>query len=148
MRALRAEVGGIVGQLAACASCTRGYRAPEGIWDGGHCCSGSTVDLFRDHEVAALHLGGTRARHLRAPRTRPAGCAFRGPTGCALPVEHRPNVCVRYLCAAARRELHERGDLLRTMELIASLEELFEEFTEQRAARQAEEELRTLQERS
>lgn len=144
MHTLREQIAELQGSLTTCGGCGRGQPAPDGIWEGGQCCSASTADLFRDAELAALCLNGTRPRHLHAPRERAAGCAFRGPNGCALPSRHRPYVCSRYFCKEARRELHRRGDLDRMEELIVELEDAFGEFLAARDNRLEDQELEAL----
>lgn len=107
LRSLRREMFEAIGEVSACGGCAKGHPAPAGRWDGGHCCGGGTFRVFTPEEVAALKLGGTRLRDWRAPRGDHAGCAFRGPTGCSLEPEHRPTICVRYVCLELRAELRE-----------------------------------------
>jgi len=95
----------------SCRTCATGQPRPVGHYDGGACCSGVTADLFDDNELAALVHAGTRVGNLVAPRTDHAGCAFRGPTGCTLELDHRPARCVHYVCNTLRRELHSRHQL-------------------------------------
>jgi hypothetical protein len=121
LRRLRGELAEVIGELAGCARCARGCALPAGRWSGGQCCSGETAGLFDDDELAALRLGGTRPRHLVAPRGDHAGCAFRGAAGCSLAVAHRPNRCVAYLCRDAVRELHAGGRLARAEALVEAL---------------------------
>ncbi len=128
LRELRVAVARATGDVAACAGCTTGYPAPEGVFDGGHCCSGNTDYVFSDHEVASLVWSGTRPRHLRAPTSEHAGCAFRGERGCTLDVADRPNVCTRYLCRDLRKELFERGDIMDVQHEIDRLEQQFARF--------------------
>jgi hypothetical protein len=64
-----------------------------------------------------LAAADVRAHEL-APAQEPAGCIFRGAKGCTLKPEHRPTMCLRYLCAAAQRELHAQG-LLDEVERLA-----------------------------
>lgn len=92
--------------VTSCASCDAG-----GPHAGGACCAGVTEELFDDNELAALAHAGTRPKHLVAPRSVHAGCAFRGAHGCTLAIEHRPARCVHYACDTLRRELHARGRL-------------------------------------
>ncbi len=102
LRALRKELVTKLGRPRACAECVR----PRSVdWPGGHCCSGSTEDLFPNDEIRALKLSGTRGRHWRAPRSDHRGCAFRGPAGCSLAPAHRPSLCVRYACFDLQREI-------------------------------------------
>jgi hypothetical protein len=99
--------------IASCRTCATGAPWPRGGYDGGDCCAGVTADLFDDNELSALAHAGTRPRDLTPPAGADthAGCAFRGPRGCTLEVEHRPGRCVHYLCDTLRRELHARGRL-------------------------------------
>lgn len=97
-----------LGDVEACSGCAKGHPLPAGRWDGGHCCGGNTLTIFTRDEVAALKLAGTRGRHLVPPRDDHAGCAFRGARGCALPVTHRPSICVRYICLELRAELRDQ----------------------------------------
>jgi hypothetical protein len=96
--------------VEACARCGRGLAAPDGVWPGGACCGGDTATIFSDAELRALAGGGTRPRALVAPRGTPAGCSFRGSTGCSLATRDRPALCVAYACADLRAELGARGD--------------------------------------
>lgn len=113
VRAKKLAVAELLRAVSSCRSCATGEPWPRGHYDGGACCSGVTADLFDDNELAALAHAGTRPHHLTPPRRRDghAGCAFRGPHGCTLDVEHRPARCVHYLCDVLRRELHARGQL-------------------------------------
>ena len=135
LKQLRRDMSAAMAQPSRCSSCTRGLPAPEGRWPGGHCCSGHTEDVFSDDEIDALSLSGTRARDLRGPRSDHAGCAFRGPLGCSLAVDHRPNVCLRYLCGELRRELHSRGLLRRLEALEEQTHRVFTQFVTHRAER-------------
>ncbi len=119
----------------SCSSCSRGYPLPEGRWNGGHCCSGDTLDIFNPDELAALRLSGTAPGDLVPPRADHAGCAFRGPLGCSLPAHHRPTICVRYLCRALRAELAEGGALAALIPLLDELDDVFESFLAVRAQR-------------
>lgn len=141
MRELRVEASAALGAVHACTSCTSGCPSPQGVYDGGHCCSGDTADVFNRDEVAALALAGTRMRHLRAPREQHAGCAFRGSTGCTLRAADRPNVCTLYLCRDLRRELHDRGALDHIEALIDELGATYERFVAALARHQADVEL-------
>ena len=135
LRASRERIAREVGQLHACARCAAAYPLPASTWDGGYCCSGRTDALFDELELAALGQAGTRPRHLRPPRSAAAGCIFRGPTGCSLAPEHRPNKCLRYLCAGAQRELHERGALEQVEALCQDNEQQFAHYARCRIAR-------------
>lgn len=107
LKSLRVEMASAFGDVNACGSCARGRPEPNGHWVGGSCCGSRTLDLFSPAEVAALKLVGVSARNLEPPRSDHAGCAFRGPDGCSLSPEHRPNICVRYVCLELRAELIE-----------------------------------------
>lgn len=91
---------------------------PAGLFSGGHCCSGNTLEIFHVHEIEILALTGTKFADLRAPQSLHAGCAFRGPSACSLSMENRPSLCIRYLCRELRDELNrkERKDILRLAE--------------------------------
>jgi len=129
LRSLRGQISAALGGVSACGTCTKGVDyPPEGTFDGGHCCSGNTDYVFSDEEVASLAFAGTRARHLRAPTTEHAGCAFRGELGCTLTAEDRPNVCTRYMCRDLRRELFERGDVMAVQHLVDQLEDRYARF--------------------
>lgn len=106
---LRTELIAALGAVRSCAGCAHGHPLPHGRWGGGHCCGGSTLELFSQLEVWSLVLVGVRARELVAPDGDHAGCAFRGPTGCALSPRERPNVCVLYVCHELRQELEQSG---------------------------------------
>lgn len=135
LRELARELSRRVGEVSACGGCTRGLGGVEGRYQGGHCCSGDTAELFSDDEVALLVQGGTRARDLRPPAGDHAGCAFRGPTGCSLAPVDRPTVCARYLCRELRAELHRRGDLAAIQALVDRLDDGFRRFAALRGAR-------------
>jgi hypothetical protein len=105
LRALRVELVDALEGLRSCASCAVGYPPPHGHWRGGHCCGGATEHYFTEDEIACLRAGGTGPLDLRGPRGEQAGCAFRGPHGCSLAPQHRPNVCVRYACPTLCTEL-------------------------------------------
>ena len=113
VRARKLAVSAELHAVSSCRSCATGEPWPRGAYDGGDCCAGVTADLFDDNELAALAHAGTRPRDLVPPAGADAhaGCAFRGPRGCTLEVEHRPGRCVHYLCDTLRRELHARGQL-------------------------------------
>ena len=135
LRRLRARLAGEFGAVTSCGGCAGGKSWPAGAFSGGHCCSGDTGDVFTDREVAALVYGGTRPRHLRAPRTEHAGCAFRGPRGCTLAAADRPNLCARYVCTELRRELHARGRLAAVETLIDEMADAFARLSSLRDAR-------------
>ena len=135
VRALKARLAAATGPAAACGRCAIGRPWPEGAYAGGHCCGGHTEELFSEVEVAALAQAGTRPRDLVAPRGDHAGCAFRGPAGCTLEAEHRPALCVRFVCDDLRRELHRRGQLDEVEALAAELAAALARFATARAAR-------------
>ena len=139
LRSLRQALSDALGTIQACSSCARGCPQPAGRWDGGRCCSGRTAELFSDEEIAALCHGGTRAGDLQAPRSEHAGCAFRGPQSCSLPVAHRPNVCVSYLCTTAVHEVYDRGMLDLIDELKAQIAATFARFVTARSERRLDE---------
>jgi hypothetical protein len=107
---------------------------PNGRYSGGHCCGTHTTSVFTDEEVVTLRLSGTTPGRLLAPSTDHAGCAFRGPTGCALPAAHRPNICVRFVCIELERELRQRGDLGQVRRACEELARGFRRLLELRAA--------------
>lgn len=121
LRAAKLALAGHVGTLGSCARCARGHPLPAGRWPGGQCCSGDTLELFDEPEVAALALAGTRPGALRPPRGDHAGCAFRGERGCTVAPADRPSICVHYLCRDAARELHARGALDEAERLVLRL---------------------------
>lgn len=114
----RVALSAAIGDVRSCTRCARGRSLPSGRWDGGHCCSASTAEIFTDEEVRALALAGTTPARLVAPNGDHAGCAFRGETGCSLDVVDRPTLCVRYLCRELEGEIATRGDL-RTVKKLA-----------------------------
>lgn len=121
LRELRVEMSAAFANVEACRGCGKGRPEPNGHWHGGSCCGSRTLDLFSPSEVAALKLAGVSAGDLRPPRGDHAGCAFRGETGCSLPPEQRPSVCVRYVCLELRAELLERPEWRRISQLGAAL---------------------------
>lgn len=135
LRASRERIARELGQLQVCSRCAAAYPLPASTWDGGYCCSGRTDALFDELELAALGQAGTRPRHMRPPRSAAAGCIFRGPTGCSLPPKHRPNICLRYLCTGAQRELHARGILAQVEALCQENEQQFAYYARCRMAR-------------
>ena len=141
LRQLRDEVCATLGPREACAGCARGYPPPHGRFDGGHSCGGGTDNVYSADELAALRLGGSRPRDLRAPRGEHSGCIFRGPRGCSLPPAHRPNICVSYLCNALERELAASGELDRIEAICKQMQRLFHRFLTNRTARLADEAL-------
>ena len=144
-RALAAEVARVklavaagIGRVASCGSCAARQPWPVGEFAGGACCAGVTVDLFDDHELAALAGAGTRPRDLRPPAGRDAhaGCAFRGAEACSLALEHRPARCVRYVCDMLRAELHRRGRLDAVEAQLGELDRAMRAFAAVHRARQ------------
>jgi hypothetical protein len=132
LRQLRDQMAAQFGPTEACAHCVQ----PQSTgWPGGSCCSAHTRDLFTDHELAALRLVGTTPSHLKPPRARHLGCAFRGPSGCSLEVAHRPCVCVGYACRELQIELHRRGVGQANVQLQEELRVVFERFVAQRKQR-------------
>jgi hypothetical protein len=105
LQALRVEMAAAFEDVSACRSCARGRPAPNGHWPGGSCCGGQTLEIFSPDEVASLKLAGVSASDLEPPRGDHAGCAFRAESGCSLPPERRPSLCVRYVCLELRAEL-------------------------------------------
>jgi hypothetical protein len=136
LRKLRERLWRALGSVESCSSCARGHPLPFGQFPGGHCCGGSTHEIFSDDELAALALGGTTPSSLRAPYSEPAGCAFRGATGCSLGAGDRPTLCVRYTCRELERELAESGAAETIRALQTDLDELFRRFVAARARTQ------------
>jgi hypothetical protein len=134
LRALKPQVLAALANVQACSGCGKGRSLPHGRWDGGFCCGGRTDGVFDDDESAALALGGTRPRHLRAPAGDHAGCAFRGPEGCSLEAEDRPSLCVRFVCRELEGELRASGDFARVRALTRTLETTYARFTKALAA--------------
>jgi hypothetical protein len=132
---LRRELKAAIGEVVSCRTCAVGHPPPHGHFAGGHCCGLVTEDAWNDDEIAALRQSGTRAQDLRLPKGDHAGCAFRGPTGCSLTVEHQPNLCVRYLCPDLFREVYARGDGPRIAALCDELEAVYLRFIALRAQR-------------
>jgi hypothetical protein len=130
-RARKLAVSAELHTVSSCRSCATGEPWPRGAYDGGDCCAGVTADLFDENELAALAHAGTRPRDLAPPpgADEHAGCAFRGPRGCTLEVEHRPGRCVHYLCDTLRRELHARGQLDSVETKLADLNRTMQQFT-------------------
>jgi hypothetical protein len=128
LRQLREKLSAAFGHVESCAGCARGHPLPFGHFDGGHCCGGRTHEIFGDHELAALALGGTTPASFRPPMSQAAGCAFRGATGCSLEAGDRPTLCVRFTCRELERELgrSEQGPAI--LALQAEIGELFQRF--------------------
>ena len=134
---LREELSLALAGVTSCAGCARRHPLPHGRYDGGHCCGTRTENVFTDDEVAALRLSGTTAARLTPATGDHAGCAFRGPEGCANAVADRPSICVRYVCLELEGELRERGDLREIKAIAAALGKTFERFRALRAERVA-----------
>jgi hypothetical protein len=128
LRRLKAELSEALAGVESCRGCAKGHPLPAGRWNGGHCCSGRTSEIFSDDEVRALKRGGTTPADLAPPISDHAGCAFRGPSGCSLAPIDRPTLCVRYLCLDLRGELDRRGDLREIKAISADLEKTFQRF--------------------
>ncbi|AKT41210.1 hypothetical protein [Chondromyces crocatus] len=128
LRRQRLALSAALSEVTSCGGCAKGHPLPAGQWQGGHCCSGRTEGVFTDDEVAALRFAGTSHFDLMPPHAAHAGCVFRGPTGCSLRPEHRPNICVRYLCRELEDELRERGQLSAVKALSAELGRAFKNF--------------------
>lgn len=128
LRQLRVSMSAAFTDVEACHGCARKRPEPNGHWPGGSCCGARTLDLFTATEVASLKLAGVPFADLRPPRGDHAGCAFRGETGCSLAPEHRPNICVRYVCLELRAELLEKPEWRRISELGAALRDEFARF--------------------
>jgi hypothetical protein len=135
LRAMRIETIDALGELQGCARCGRGHPLPNGRWDGGYCCGGTTENLFTQEEIASLRASGTDQLDLRPPRSSHAGCAFRGPTGCSLRPAHRPNLCVRYLCRDLVEELEARGDLKAIRAIASRMQRAFARYAQLRDER-------------
>jgi hypothetical protein len=145
LQGLRLKLAAAIGAVESCKTCAVGHAPPHGHFAGGHCCGLRTEDAFNDDEVAALRQAGTGPDDLRLPRGDHAGCAFRGPTGCSLRTQDRPNLCLRYLCPDLTRELHQRGNLPEIEALGAQIEEVYLRFITLRKERLDREELERLE---
>jgi hypothetical protein len=121
LRALREQVSASLEGVSACSGCAKGHPEPAGHWEGGHCCSGRTLDVWTEAEVAALKLAGTRMASLEPPQGDHAGCTFRGEKGCTVAPGDRPSLCARYLCLELKGELDEAGTLKPIAKLAADL---------------------------
>jgi len=135
LAAKREAITSAIGQVTCCSQCARGRPLPEGRFEGGVCCSGTTSDLFAEDELAALKLAGCRRSEFSTAAVEGGGCAFRGSSGCTLPARNRPNICAAYLCTDLRRELHEKGRLAVVETLVDELGRDFEWFVARREAR-------------
>ena len=132
---LREQLAQAVGAVESCKTCAVGHPKPHGHFPGGHCCGLHTEDAFNDDEVAALRQNGTRPEDLQLPVGDHAGCAFRGPQGCSLRTQDRPNLCLRYLCPDLTREVAARGDLPSISELCQQVEDVYLRFIKLRKQR-------------
>ena len=121
LRQLRVAMSEAFAHVEACGSCAKGRPEPNGHWPGGYCCGIPTLTVFSSAEVASLKLAGVSAKDLEPPRGDHAGCAFRGEDGCSLRPEHRPSICVRYLCLDLRAEVKEKPEWRRISKLGAAL---------------------------
>lgn len=130
LRELRVAMSAAFEDVDACRSCAKGRPEPHGHWRGGSCCGARTLDLFTPAEVASLKLAGVSHGDLRPPTGDHAGCAFRAEAGCTLAPEHRPNICVRYVCLELRAEVIEKPEWKRISELGAALRDEFSRFEE------------------
>jgi len=133
--ALRTAMSTAFAHVEACGGCAKGRPDPHGHWRGGACCGSRTLDLFSPIEVASLKLAGVSPGDLEPPRGDHAGCAFRGEAGCSLAPEHRPNICVRYVCLELRAELLEKPEWRRISELGAALRDELARFESLLAAK-------------
>ena len=144
MRAMREQMLRLIGDVQACRTCGKGYPPPNGRWDGGYCCGGTTENVFRQEELACLRASGTRPRDFKPPHCDHAGCSFRGPRGCSLPPAHRPNLCVRYACRMLNEEYESRGIAPEVKLLASKVQRAFHEFQALRAERLERESLAQL----
>jgi hypothetical protein len=135
LRALRTELADAFGDVSSCGGCARGRPLPHGRFRGGFCCGGKTEEIFTDDELAALRLSGTTPARLAPPQGDHAGCAFRGEHACSLAPEHRPNLCVRFVCRELEAELRARGDLARVKAIARELGDTFSRFSSVRRDR-------------
>jgi len=135
LRAMRERMLPLISPVEACRTCAKGFPLPNGRWDGGYCCGGTTENVFSQSELAALGAAGTQPKDLTVRQFHQAGCVFRGPTGCALPPAHRPNLCVRYACRILNEEYEKRGVSTDVKNLASQIQRAFNEFDTLRAAR-------------
>lgn len=135
----------LIGEVEACRSCGKGYPLPNGRWDGGYCCGGTTENLFKQEEIACMRCSGTQPADLRPPRDDHAGCSFRGRFGCSLAPAHRPNLCVRYACRMLSEEYERRGIATEVRALASEMQRTFGEFQELRSKRLEDESLARFQ---
>lgn len=144
LRRLRVELAAAFDAVRSCGTCARGRAEAIGGYDGGYCCGTRTGAVFADHEVAALAFAGTRPTDLRPPRSKHAGCCFRGERGCTLAPENRPNLCVRFVCTELARELGRQNALSRVGALADEIERTLAELAARRSQRIADAEWATL----
>ena len=128
LRRLREEMIATIQPVSACATCGRGFPLPNGRWDGGYCCGGTTENVFSQAELASIRASGTKPGDLRIREYEQAGCAFRCPNGCILEPAHRPNLCVRYACRMLNREYDERGISSEVRRIASSIQRTFSRF--------------------
>lgn len=121
------------GIVRSCASCAKGCPLPYGQWEGGFCCSGNTEELFGANELQGFRLQGLSPLSYKAPESEQSGCLFRGERGCSLPISHRPNICLTYICRDLGRELRDRPNAPELLALRDELEQRHEEYKEQLA---------------
>lgn len=135
LRRMRSEIAEATGKPTCCGACARKHPPPHGRWQGGYCCGTDTWRVFTDDELWSLAAGGTRPGDLRPAVAEAAGCLFRGPRGCVLRPQDRPNICLRYLCLDLVAELRARGDFKPLNTLCESLARSFRQLAQLRAAR-------------
>ena len=135
LRELRKQMIKLIVPVRACCTCGKGFPPPNGCWDGGYCCGGTTENVFSQVEIASLRAAGTDPDDFPAPDHRQAGCMFRSAIGCLLQPEHRPNLCVRYACRLLREEYENRGISAEVSKLASNIQRAFHEFSIQRDAR-------------
>jgi hypothetical protein len=128
LRELRRKIAALTGSPECCKGCDVPVSR-NAAFPGGLCCGGNTSDVFADAELVVLRLGGASLDGARVTRHH-NGCAFRDVSGCTLPFDARPAVCVAYACRELRRELHRKG-VLREVE---ALSEALREKTRELAA--------------
>lgn len=109
LRLMREQMTRLIEPVEACRTCAKGFPLPNGRWDGGYCCGGTTENVYSQAELASLRASGTDPKDFRTRVTQQAGCVFRGPRGCSVAPAHRPNLCIRYACRPLRDEYKHRG---------------------------------------
>ena len=135
LRGMREDMRALVASVRSCCVCAKGFPLPNGRWDGGYCCGGTTENVFSQVELASLRASGTEPSDFRMREHEHAGCLFRGPRGCELPAAHRPNLCVRYACRMLRDEFVVRGISEEVKHLASKIHLAFHEFEGLRARR-------------